>query len=85
MQTGKEKSSGADVLTLTQEQRASSQGPADLDVVNVHVLAGNMLHRNLLCNLDVNKPISSGLIGRQQIQESVCVTAPSSQSKLCPY
>lgn len=73
------------MLTLTQEQRASSQGPADLDVMNVHVLAGNVLHRNLLCNLDMNESISSGLIGRQQIQESVCDTAPSSQSKLCPY
>lgn len=85
-QRGKEKS-GADDWTLTQEQRASSQGPADLDVMDVHVLAGNVLHRNLLCNLERNESISPSLIARQQIQESVCVcvTAPSSQSRLCLY
>lgn len=71
-QRGKEKS-GADDWTLTQEQRASSQGPADLDVMDVHVLAGNVLHRNLLCNLERNESISPSLIARQQIQESVCV------------
>lgn len=57
-QTGKENSSGADVLTQTQEQRASSQGPADLDVMNVHVLVGNVLHGNLLCNLERNDSVS---------------------------
>lgn len=66
---GKEES---DAVPLTQEQRASSQGPAHLDVMNIHVLAGNVLHRNLLCNLEMNDFISLGLIRRQQIQQSVC-------------
>lgn len=36
---------------LTQKQSASGEGPADLHVVDLHVLAGNVLHRNLFCNL----------------------------------
>lgn len=40
-----------DTQTLTEEEGASGQGPADLHVVNLHVLAGNVLHWNLLCNL----------------------------------
>lgn len=36
---------------LTKQQCASSQGPADLHVMNVHVLTGDVLHWNLLCNL----------------------------------
>lgn len=72
-------------MTLTQEQSASSQGPPDLDVMNVHVLAGNVLYGNLLCNLETNKPIGLGSMGKQQVQGSVCVTVPSSQSKLCLY
>lgn len=59
------------MLTLTQEQSASSQGPPDLDVMNVHVLAGNVLYGNLLCNLETNKSIGLGFIGKQQVQKSV--------------
>lgn len=39
------------IKTLTEEQRASRQGPADLHVVDLHVLAGNVLHGNFLCDL----------------------------------
>lgn len=44
-------SAKACATTLTQEQRASNQRPADLYVMNFHVLAGNMLHWNFLRNL----------------------------------
>lgn len=44
-------SAKACATTLTQEQRASNQRPADLYVMNFHVLAGNVLHWNFLCNL----------------------------------
>lgn len=77
----KEKVAG--VWTLTQEQGASRQGPADLDVVNVRVLVGNVLHGNLLCDLEMSERVSRDLSGKQQRQKSVCATAPSSQSKLC--
>lgn len=39
------------MATLTEQQAACGQGPADLHVVNLHVLAGNVLHRNFLSNL----------------------------------
>lgn len=44
-------STEASVQELTQKQCAGGQGPADLHVMDVHVLAGYVLHRNLLCNL----------------------------------
>lgn len=44
----------ASTTTLTKEQGASSQGPADLHIMNLHVLVGNVLHRNFLCNLKKN-------------------------------
>lgn len=39
------------IEALTEQQRAGSQGPADLHVMDVHVLTGNVLHWNLFCNL----------------------------------
>lgn len=59
-------------MTLTQEQSASSQGPSDLDVMNVHVLAGNVFYGNLLCYLETSKSIGLGFIGKQQVQGRVC-------------
>lgn len=53
-------------MTLTQEQSAGSQGPANLDVMTVRVLAENVLHRNLLCNLETIKSISWGVSERSK-------------------
>ena len=36
---------------LTQQQTTSGQGPANLDVMDLHVLTGDVLHWDLLCNL----------------------------------
>lgn len=48
-------------IALTQQQRARFQGPSDLDVMNLHVLAGNMLHWNLLSDLHTQKSVSTDL------------------------
>lgn len=46
-----ERGTAACVTTLTEQQAASSWGPANLHVMNLHVLAVNVLHRDFLCNL----------------------------------
>lgn len=84
-------------VTLTKEQAASSQGPADLHVMSFHVLAGNVLHRNLLCNLgrgDESKQETHWFLVQQSVlkerkekilssAQCVFVVAPSSQSRSC--
>lgn len=44
--------------TLTEQQAASGRGPADLHVVDLHVL-GNVLHWDLLRDLKPNKQQNS--------------------------
>lgn len=77
--------------TLTEQQAASGRRPADLHVVNLHVL-GNVLHRDFLRNLKQTNKKSRKLTSdvflsfmknKNIPSVMVRVRSPSSQSRLC--